>query len=44
MVKIITALDSANASDPDYIPTVVFYNFGSELSYTLADLLKMYLK
>ena len=42
--KVITNLDSSNASGPDCIPVVIQKNCEPELSYVLAELLNMCLK
>ena len=42
--KVITNLDSAKVSGPDYIPVVVLTNSKPELSSILAELFSMYLK
>ena len=42
--KIITDLDSSNASGPHCIPVVVLRNFDPEILYMLAEFFDMYLK
>ena len=42
--KVITNLDSSEASGPDCIPVVVLKNCEPELSYILDELFNMYLK
>ena len=42
--KVITTLDLARASGPDYIPVVFLRNCEPELSYILAELFNKWLK